>query len=108
MEHRGFRVMAHRCDQCLFSRSAIVDEERKASVLADTAAAGTFFQCHKATIGGLEGGCCRAFFDIAEEGLAVAVKRLGLPVQWIDPETLEEASAPSGYEPAPLHPLLGP
>lgn len=88
-EHTGFRVMSRRCDQCLFGKNKIVSDERKAEVLEQ--AEGAFFQCHKAT-GEIEGGCCKGYFDLTETGIPVMVKRMGLPIQWIDPETLEEVT----------------
>lgn len=89
-EHTGFRVMSRRCDQCLFGPNKIVSDEARDDVLRENHEQGTFFTCHKASIANIEGGCCRGFYDATEEGVVIMVKRLGYPIQWIDPETLEE------------------
>lgn len=84
--------MSKRCDQCLFSDKKIVSDEAKQQILQDIRIKGNFFVCHKASIGGIGGGCCKAFFDQSEDGIVVAVKRMGMPVQWIDPDTMEEVT----------------
>jgi hypothetical protein len=84
--------MSRRCNECLFGNSKIVSDEAKADVLATAHTEGGFFQCHKATIGGLEGGCCKGYFDRTEDGIVIAVKRMGYPIQWIDPNSLEEVN----------------
>jgi hypothetical protein len=58
----GFKVAAERCDQCLFSRDAIVDEKRRRGILRDCARGDKHFICHKFTMVGQE-ACCRAFYD---------------------------------------------
>lgn len=50
------------CKQCLFSKNKIVSDERKAEILKDCADNNKHFQCHKATIKGVQ-GTCRAFYD---------------------------------------------
>ena len=82
--------MSRRCDQCLFGNNKIVSEEAKADVLATAHHNGGFFVCHKASIGGMEGGCCKGYFDKTEDGVVIMVKRMEMPIQWIDPVTLEE------------------
>jgi hypothetical protein len=64
----GFKVCAERCDQCLFSKQAIVDNARRRQVLADCARRDTHFVCHKHGVGDdeeLHGEdvCCRGFYD---------------------------------------------
>jgi hypothetical protein len=53
-----FKVMAKRCDQCLFSRNRIVSASRKREVLAQCRRDDTHFICHKTP-----GVCCRGFYD---------------------------------------------
>lgn len=69
-----------------------MSDEAKADVLNENHMNGTFFTCHKATIAGLEGGCCKGLFDQTEEGVVVMVKRLEMPIQWVDPDTMEEVT----------------
>lgn len=58
----SFKVAAKRCDQCLFSRDAIVSNARRKQVLGDCARRDTHFICHKFTLAG-DAACCRAFYD---------------------------------------------
>ena len=73
----GFRVVAERCDQCLFGPNAIVSARRRKEVLnrCMKRAKETFFVCHKTS-----DVCCRGFYD-SDLGGRVAViqiaRRLG-------------------------------
>lgn len=58
-----FRVMAKRCDQCLFSNKRLVSLRRRDSILWECRATGAHFICHKVTIAGQQDVCCRAFYD---------------------------------------------
>lgn len=58
----SFKVSAGRCDQCLFSKDAIVDSDRRRGILQDCARRDAHFICHKFTMAGQE-ACCRAFYD---------------------------------------------
>lgn len=54
-----FRVMAERCDQCLFSKNKIVSKERKAEIIREiTSGQGSWFHCHKT-----HGVACRGDWD---------------------------------------------
>lgn len=64
-----FKVCETRCDQCLFSKDAIVDSPRRRQVLAECEHEDQHFICHKHGHGDGEGGlvgenvCCRGFYD---------------------------------------------
>jgi hypothetical protein len=70
-------VARKRCDQCLFSNAAIVDDPRRREVLRSCARSGRAFECHKFTIAG-QRGACRAFFDGDWSLVVVLAKQLGL------------------------------
>ena len=54
-----FRVMAERCDECLFSKNKIVSNARRAEIIREiTAGQGSWFHCHKTT-----GIACRGDWD---------------------------------------------
>lgn len=57
-----FKVCEKKCDQCLFSKDRIVDEDRMREVLATCAKNDSHFICHKHSIVGAS-ACCRAFYD---------------------------------------------
>lgn len=61
----SFRAAKKRCDQCLFSRAKIVDDQRKADVLRACIEKDAHFVCHKFSIAEGMGSqvCCRAFYD---------------------------------------------
>ena len=47
-----FKVMAERCNQCLYSQNKIVSDERRAEILRNVARMDSYFVCHKASIKG--------------------------------------------------------
>ena len=53
-----FRVLAKRCDQCLFSNARIVSEEGAQGIIAECLATDSHFICHKT-----QDVCCRGFYD---------------------------------------------
>jgi hypothetical protein len=57
-----FKVMAERCDQCLYGPNKIVSDESRKQILRDTVQSDRHFICHKATIAGTE-ACCRGDWD---------------------------------------------
>lgn len=60
----GFLVASRACDQCLFGPRKIVDDERKAEVLAGCEREDRHFVCHKSTIRDPdEDMCCRGFYE---------------------------------------------
>lgn len=56
------KVYSHPCQNCLFSKEAIVSPKRVAQVLQDCVETQTFFICHKASIKGEE-ICCSTFYE---------------------------------------------
>jgi hypothetical protein len=87
----GLQVAAKRCNECLYSSSKIVPDDRRASLLADCRKSGRYFICHKATIRG-DAVVCRAFFDTEPNQACQVAERLGI-VRFVDAETGEAANA---------------
>jgi len=52
-----FKVMAERCNECLFGPNKIVSNARRAEILRQLTAEDGFFICHKATIAGCKVAC---------------------------------------------------
>ncbi len=77
-------VCEKRCDQCLFSKAKIVDDQRRAQLLADCKKSGRYFLCHKSTIK-KRAVVCRGFFDEVPNRACQVAKRLDL-VAFVDPE----------------------
>ncbi len=50
------------CNQCLFSKNKIVSDSRKTEILKHCKDNNNHFQCHKATIKGVN-GTCKGFYD---------------------------------------------
>lgn len=57
-----FKVMAERCDQCLYGPNKIVSDTRRRQILRKVSSEDGFFICHKATTAGTE-ACCRGDWD---------------------------------------------
>ncbi|MBE8232383.1 MAG: hypothetical protein HAW67_01515 [Endozoicomonadaceae bacterium] len=71
------------CGQCLFSKNKIVSDERKAEILKICKENNNHFQCHKATIKGVE-GTCRAFYDkYTNPSLSAFLESIG-EVEFVD------------------------
>ncbi len=79
-----FLVCEKRCDECLFSKAKIVDEQRKLQVLKDCEKSGRYFLCHKSTMVG-KAVVCRGFFDEGKNRACQIAERLGL-VEFVKPE----------------------
>src|SRR5260221_14703349 len=62
MEGDTFKVMATRCNECLFSQQRIVGSRRYKQIIDTCLGQDKYFICHKATLAG-EDICCRVFFD---------------------------------------------
>lgn len=78
-----FKVMAERCDQCLFSDQKIVSDRRRKEVLQTCLRKDCHFVCHKATILGQD-ACCRGFYDLPQgTNLIRVMERIGC-VQFVD------------------------
>ncbi len=54
-------VCENRCDQCLFSKAKVVNDERQAGLLLNCRITGKYFICHKSADG--QPVVCRGFFD---------------------------------------------
>ncbi len=52
-----FKIMAERCDQCLFGENKVVSNKRRAEILKGLRARDNHFICHKASIAGVEIAC---------------------------------------------------
>lgn len=81
----SFKVAAERCDQCLFTKDAIVDSARRRNILSERARKDSHFICHKFTMVGEE-ACCRAFYDRdpGATNLMRIAGRLGV-VEFVEP-----------------------
>ena len=85
-------VARRRYDPCLFGPNKIVDDRRKAQVLAETARNRSHFECHKGTIRG-KAVVCAGYAEAERRGevdsqsLRIA-RRLGI-VREVDPDTGE-------------------
>lgn len=75
----GFRIMAQRCNQCLFGPNKIVSDARRRQILRECARKDSHFICHKATIQDKE-VCCRGFYnaDPYASNLMRIASRLGV------------------------------
>lgn len=74
----GFKVMAERCNECLFSQSRIVSRARMGQILRDCRRRDAHFICHKATIAGNQNVCCRGFYDTQSTNFIRIAGRLGV------------------------------
>lgn len=73
-----FKVMAERCNQCLFSEDRIVSKERMADVIKECREKDGYFICHKATIADNQDVCCRGFYDTQDTQIIQVADRLGV------------------------------
>jgi hypothetical protein len=93
-----FKVMRKRCNECLYGKNKIVDNERRAEILREIDRKDNYFVCHKATIAGQE-ICCRGDFDRRGGGqLGRIAGRLGV-IQFVDepkPRTKPKPQPSSG------------
>lgn len=61
-DRRVLRVMAKRCDECLYTQNKIVSDSRRDEILARCATTETHFVCHKASNCGFD-VMCRAHWE---------------------------------------------
>jgi hypothetical protein len=59
---KGFVTLNECCNECLFSPDRIVSGQRAAEVIDSCKKSGAHFQCHKATLNGLD-VACKGFVD---------------------------------------------
>lgn len=57
------QVCEKMCDQCLFTKNKIVDDDRKAELVRQIERSGTYFVCHKGSLAGNHQLCCKGFYD---------------------------------------------
>lgn len=55
-------VMEHPCNECLFSKNKIIEENAKESLIEECLKKDMYFICHKATIIGKD-YVCKGFWD---------------------------------------------
>jgi len=74
-----FKVKKECCNQCLFSKNAIVSNERRKDILNGCRKNDNHFICHKATIEGKD-VCCKGFYDTQTSNLIRIMQRLNAVV----------------------------
>lgn len=79
---KNLLVCEKRCDQCLFSKAKIVDDQRQADLLMNCRITGKYFICHKSADG--QPVVCRGFFDEVPNQ-AVRAARLLRIVRFVKP-----------------------
>ncbi|OJV55341.1 MAG: hypothetical protein BGO31_20645 [Bacteroidetes bacterium 43-16] len=77
------KVCSKSCDQCLFTKSKIVSEERKKEILDDCEKEQTHFICHKGSIVG-ENIVCNGFFRYLSTPYLELMKATGR-IEFIEP-----------------------
>lgn len=87
------KVMAYRCDQCLYSPNRVVSAKRAAQIMKDTARKDTPFLCHKGTIAGTE-VVCRGNIEASGGGQLTRIAERLNYIQEIDPETMQPVVQP--------------
>lgn len=89
MSDKPVKVMAKRCDECLFGKAKLVSHERRREILDRCQRTGRTFECHKATIARRK-VMCHGFFQWqinAGHFLIQVAHRLGL-VQFVKEKDL--------------------
>lgn len=83
------KVMAKRCEECLYTKNRIVADASAATILKKLAVEESYFICHKFSIAG-ESGVCRGFYGSAHSCQLVQVaQRLGAVV-FINPDDYKQ------------------
>lgn len=72
-----FEVKKECCGECLFSKNAIVSNERKREILNGCAENDNHFICHKASIEGKD-ICCKGFYDSFSSNMIRVAGRLNM------------------------------
>ena len=86
----GLRVSSKVCDECLYSKHKIVEDETKRAVLDECKRTGKYFICHKFTLKN-KAAVCRGFFNVERNATCQVAERLGLVV-YVDPPDISVAS----------------
>lgn len=71
------QIMKERCGQCLFSKDAVVDNERRAELLRECERRDSHFVCHKSQLAKVGEIVCRGFYDTSSTNLIRIAGRLG-------------------------------
>lgn len=82
------KVCSKPCDQCLFSKNKIVNDERKAEILEGCEKDETHFICHKGTIAG-QNVVCNGFFRNKTTPYLELMKAAGR-IELVDPHNLQQ------------------
>ena len=70
-----FKVKNQCCNECLFTKNAVVSNKRKKDILNGCKKNDNHFICHKATIEGKD-ICCKGFYDSQTCNLMRIAQRL--------------------------------
>lgn len=90
MEGDTFKVMAERCNECLFSPERIVSGRRYKQIIDGCLEEDKYFICHKATLAGQD-VCCRAFFDTFGNDITLSrVAKMFKVVEFVEEASLQE------------------
>jgi hypothetical protein len=85
---KNLLVCEKRCDQCLFSKAKIVNDDRQADLLTSCRRSGKYFICHKSATNAPV--ICRGFFDEVPNQ-AIRVARLLHIVRFVKPGVADAA-----------------
>lgn len=78
MNSSEFQVCEKMCAECLFTPARIVDEARKAELIATCKRDGSYFVCHKGSLTGNHQLCCKGFYDNVQTTVTELAKDLGV------------------------------
>jgi hypothetical protein len=82
------KVCARQCDQCLFSKNKLVDEERKQELLFQCEREQTHFVCHKGSTVG-QNVVCNGFFRNKTTPFLDIMKATG-KILFVEPSDLQK------------------
>lgn len=82
-------ITSRSCDQCLTTRNRIVSGERAADIIRACKREDQHFQCHKASIAGLNCHCRGVHDRIGPSRAYRFAEHCGIAIREIDPEELE-------------------
>lgn len=78
----GFKVYKRPCKNCLLTKNRIVSPERAGEIVSDCVQKQTHFVCHKSSMEGDEGVCCKKFYE--EYGGAIQMARIAERLNMIE------------------------
>jgi hypothetical protein len=88
------KVCARQCDQCLFSKNKLVDEERKQELLSQCERDQTHFICHKGSTVG-QNVVCNGFFRNKTTPFLEIMKATN-KIEFVQPLDLQKLSPVTG------------